>query len=249
MKRAIHLHGRLGKELGERFELDVDTAGEAFRALNANFPNRFIGLIKEGSYYIVRGDAETGLALDEEALNDFRLGKAELHIIPVVEGSESRRGKGGGGIKAIAGIALIGIAIFASGGLAGGGLAALGQTAIALGPINVTWGSLALFGAALAINGAASMLSPKEKPKDETKRDDSFAFSGPINTNEQGNPVPLIYGRVITGGQPISSGIDIEDISTFAAALGSGVPGFAQALINGVPQPVQTQTINWNAVS
>lgn len=242
--RTVHLHGHLGKEFGKSFRFNVATAGEALRALNANFPDRFMTLISEGSYYLIRGDRKTGMGLDESHLNDFRLGKGDLHIIPAIEGS-SQRGKGGGGIKAILGVALVGIAIFMSGGLAGGGvLAGMGQVALPLGGLNITYGQIALFGAAMALAGAASLLSPAEKPKDETKRDDSFSFSGPINTNEQGNPVPLIYGRVMTGGQPISSGIDVEDVGVWSAATGSGVPGLSQAMIDGQLQPVFNGAFN-----
>lgn len=216
-KRQIHLHGRLGDEFGTLFEFDVETAGEAIRALHANIPERFCNALKEGSYWVIRGDEETGMPIEEELLNSFRLGDADLHIIPALEGS-ARSGKRGGTIKAIAGIALIGIAIFASGGLAAGGLAALGNTAFSIGGLSITWGNIALFGFALAISGASSLLTQKEKPKAETKREDSFSFSGPSNVIEQGNAIPLIYGRVMTGGIPISTGIDTEDIGTYRSA-------------------------------
>lgn len=231
-KRKIILHGALREQFGEVFEFEVETAGEAVRALNAAFPDHFIGAIKDGSYYLIRGDEKTGMAVGEEHLNSFRLGTADLHIIPAVTGS-ARSGKQGGVVKAVLGVALIGVAIFMSGGLAGGGLAALSGTAIPLGGMSITYGHIALFGLALAVSGASSMLSQKEKPKAETKREDSFSFSGPSNVYEQGNPVPLIYGRVMTGGAPISSGVDIEDIGAWRDPAGSGVPGYGQAMING----------------
>ncbi|MEZ2406933.1 hypothetical protein AB6806_08960 [Bosea sp. RCC_152_1] len=242
--RNVILHGRLGDEFGKSFRFNVETAGEAIRALNANFPDKFMAALREGSYNIVRGDVENGMGLDENNINAFKLGRADLHIIPVVEGSAGRGGKGGGGVKAILGVALVGVAIFMSGGLAGGGLAALGGEAFKIGAMSITWGNLATVGVAVALMGASSMLTPKEKPKEETKRDDSFSFSGPINVNEQGNPIPLIYGRVVTGGQPISSGIDIEDIGTWRGGSGSGVPGHNQALINGQLQPVFSGVYN-----
>lgn len=246
-KRAIILHGRLREEFGESFMLNVETAGEAIRALNANFKDRFMGILKEGSYYVIRGDVERGMSLAEDHLNSFNLGNADLHIVPAIEGSQGQGGKGGGGMKAILGVALIGVAIFMSGGLAAGGaglLSGMGTTAFAIGGMNISWGTIALFGLAMAVTGASSMLSKKEKPKDETKRDDSFSFSGPINTNEQGNPVPLIYGRVMTGGQPISSGIDIEDIGTWSETTGTGVPGFNQVMIDGQILPAFSGTYN-----
>ena len=235
-KRKIFLYGHLAEALGDRFEFDVATAGEAIRALNANFPEQFIGLLREGSYRLIRGDGENGLALDLEHVNGFKLGKGDLHIVPVVAGAASGSSKGGGGIKAILGIALIGVAVFMSGGTLAAPLAGMGSFVV--GSSGLTWGTVALFGLAMAVSGAASMLSPKEKPKEETKRDDSYSFSGPINVNEQGNPVPLIYGRVMTGGMPVSSGIDIEDIGTWAGSSGSGVPGANTIMISGTIEPV-----------
>lgn len=249
--RKVILHGRLRDRFGPEFALDVATAGEAFRALNANFPDRFLNEIAVGSYYVIRGDEETGMPLEEEHLNSFALGQADLHIIPAIEGSQGGGGRGKGGVKAILGVALVGIAVVMSGGLAGAGLAGFGAAAIPLvGGLNISWGTIALFGLAMAVSGASSMLSPKEKPKDETKRDDSFSFAGPINTNEQGNPVPLIYGRVMTGGNPISSGIDIENIGpgSGASGMGSGVGGFGQVLFNDVYVDVESRLLgpNWS---
>jgi len=204
--RKVHLHGRLKKLFGGPFDLEVATAGEAIRALNVNFPGKFMDALKEGSYEVIRGDKKDGDRLDLEDVNTFNLGSADLHIVPVVEGSRSQ-GKGGGILKAILGVALIGAAIFFSGGalatpiMGGGGM---------LG--GMTYGHMAMLGVALTLAGVSQILSPAEDPSDETKKDDSFSFSGPGNAYSQGNPVPLIYGEVITGSVLISGGLDIEDI-------------------------------------
>ncbi|MEY9185315.1 putative phage tail protein [Bradyrhizobium sp. USDA 326] len=46
MLRTVHLHGRLGKELGRSHRFDVATAGEALRALKRAFPGRFADSIE-----------------------------------------------------------------------------------------------------------------------------------------------------------------------------------------------------------
>jgi predicted phage tail protein len=202
MKRDVILHGHLKEKFGDKFSLDVATAGEAIRALNVNFQT-FIEELKEGSYYIICGDQEQGLSLDLEDVNEFKLGSKELHIMPVIEGSSSE-GKGGGILKAILGVALIGAAIFFS----GGALAAPIANGAMMG---MTYGNLAMMGLALTLAGVSQLLSPQEK-KDEDKKDESFIFSGPGNSYEQGSAVPVIYGEVITGGVMISGGVDIENI-------------------------------------
>lgn len=199
--RKVILHGRLKKLFGGPFTFDVATAGEAIRALAANFPQKFLEALKEGSYEVIRGKRSTGYRLGEEDVNGFRLGSGELHLVPVTAGS-----KRGGFLKAILGVALIGIAIFASGGTLAAPLAGLMGGGL--------WGGVAMMGVSMLFAGVSQMLTPKEKAEEPTKKEDSFAFSGPQNTSEQGNPVSLIYGRVMTGSLPISFGIDIEDIGT-----------------------------------
>jgi len=216
MLRNVHLHGHLGKLFGKVHRFEVETAAEAIRALNVNFP-KFMETMKEGSYYVIRGRRHGGLSLELEDVTAFKLGKADLHIVPVTKGSGEGGGKGGGGLKMILGVALIGAAVFFSGGLAAGGaglLAGMGQTAFSIAGMGITWGNIAMVGVALTLSGVSQMLSPQEKSQDETKKTDSFMFSGPINAAAQGNPVPLIYGRVMTGSIPISAGIDIENIGT-----------------------------------
>jgi hypothetical protein len=46
-------------------------------------------------------------------------------------------------------------------------------------------------------------------------------MSGPGNTSDQGAPVPLVYGEVITGGVLISGGVDIEKIAVTGSGGGS----------------------------
>lgn len=213
MLRKIHLHGAIGAKYGEVFELDVETTAEAVRALGANFPELLKDL-REGAWHIMRGDPDTGMDLAEEQLVGFRLGKAELHFIPVVAGS-----KRGGLLKIILGVALIGAAFaFSGGALAapiGGGM---------LG--GMTYGNMAMMGAALALAGVSQLLAPEEKEK---KDESSFTMSGPGNAYEQGSPVPLVYGFVITGGVMVSGGIDIENIGVGGNELdgkgGSGSGG------------------------
>lgn len=197
--RKIHLHGALGKKYGVLYELEVATAGEAIRALSANLPG-FMMDIREGAWHVVRGDdVDHGLDLGEDDIGTFKLGRGDLHIVPHVAGS-----KRGGLLKIILGVALVGAAFAFSGGalatpIMGGALA------------GATYGNMAMIGVALALAGVSSMLSPQEK--DESgKNDSSFTMSGPGNSYEQGSPIPLVYGEVITGGVLVSGGIDVEQI-------------------------------------
>jgi len=199
MLRKVYLHGRLAEVFGSEFRFDVETAGEAIRALNANF-RRFAEELREGAYRVVRGDPETGVDIDEKDLNSFRLGAADLHIVPYILGSKNSHA--GGTLKIILGVALIGTALFFSGGTLS---APIGSGLFG----SFTYGNVAMVGVALALAGVATLLAPKRQ---DPYQQSSFILNGPSNSYAQGNPVPLIYGEVITGSQIISGALDIENI-------------------------------------
>ncbi|MGV1754824.1 hypothetical protein [Agrobacterium sp. CG674] len=209
--RKIILHGALAKTYGEEFSLEVNTAGEAIRALSANFPT-FMKDIRDGAWHIVRGDdVDRGMDLDEGQIAAFNLGrKGDLHIVPFIAGS-----KRGGLLKVILGVVLIGAAFALT---AGAGLSAAIGSGGLLGGITGT--QVAMFGAAVALAGVSSLLTPEEKAEEEDGST-SFTTSGPGNTHDQGNPVPLVYGEVITGGHLISGGVDIERIAVTGSGGGS----------------------------
>lgn len=53
----------------------------------------------------------------------------------------------------------------------------------------------------------------------------SYSFAGPVNTEAQGNPVPVVYGRMIVGSAVISAGIDAEDYVP-STSIGTGIPNW-----------------------
>jgi predicted phage tail protein len=200
MKRSVHLHGVLAEKYGKTYDLDVATAGEAIRALSANFPE-FRRDIAEGAWHVVRGeDIDSGIALDVDQVLGFKLGRGTLHIVPYVAGS-----KRGGLLKVVLGVALVGLGLWMGFGTAVVAGAAQGSV---LG--SITYGNLAMLGASVALAGVSQLLAP-EAETGETES--SFAFAGPGSAYEQGSPVPLVYGfGVITGTVLVSGGIDVEEL-------------------------------------
>lgn len=225
--RQIHLHGRLGEQFGPTHRFAVETIGESVRAFEANFPG-FAVALHEGAYEVVRGeyDLEKGMWLEESHIKDFRLGDADLHFVPVIEGSKNAQA--GGSLKVILGVALVGGAFLLSGGALATPL---------LGGL-FTYGNAAVFGAALAFAGIATILSPKQQNPYEQN---SFALAGPGNSYAQGNPVPLVYGEVICGSQLVSGALDVEDIpvnwdpTAGNTNIGTYDPQTGQGVISGLP--------------
>lgn len=199
--RDIYLHGALGAKYGKKYSFDINTVGEAIRALGVNFRG-FIDDMKQGSYEIVRGNPEKGIFMSLDDVNTFKLGVGDLHIIPVIEGEKS----GQDTTKIIIGAAIVGAALIFSGGALAGALPVIG------GFTGLTYGSVAMMGISIALAGVSGSHTKETGSVDSNE---SFTTSGPGNTSKQGGAVPLIYGEVITGGILVSGGLEIENIGAY----------------------------------
>jgi predicted phage tail protein len=213
MMRSVHLHGALALQFGESFRFEVATAAEALRALNCAFPGKFLKAIQGNSYRLVRGNLETGMDLDLELTNRFKLGNADLHLIPVAQGAAmSKTAKGT--TKIVLGATLIGGAIFLSGGTLAAPLSVAGLSVPGL-----TYGTVALMGVGLALAGVSTLLT---KPAAQTASND-VSVSGAANaqTGAEGSAIPLVYGETLCPGIVVSVASDSEDIDVYANSAGS----------------------------
>jgi len=221
--KVVKVYGALRKKLGQcRFQFDVDTPAQAFKALCVNFPGLDKWLLdseKDGIGYRV--------TIGKEKLNDENAlllvapfsEREVFSITPVIAGA----GQGGGQI--LAGIGLVALAIVA-GPVAGGflglgaGLSGVGGGIAASGLIGGAAASaIGFVGLSLVIGGIAQSISPSpvqststfERGREAAKLE-SFTFSGIVNTAKQGLPVPIAYGRLFVGSAVLSSGLDVDQI-------------------------------------
>lgn len=199
MLRKIKLYGPLAEFIGRRaLQADIATAAEAVRFLVANFPG--VEQHMADQHYRV-STGEVDLTLDEL---HYPAGQEEVRIVPVVAGA------GGAAGKILLGAALIALAFvpFGAAGTAFAGITAAGGAA----------GSAALFsiGASLVLGGVAQLLSPVPKlPQGLDTQSDprkSYNFSGIQQTSRQGLPVPVVYGKTLTGSVVISAGVDTVQV-------------------------------------
>lgn len=203
--KTIKLTGRLAREFGPSFKLDVVSPAEAVRALCYMVPG-FEQAVKEGEYRVTRErDLKPEFEIDETELA-LAFGRANGLIIEPVPTGSKKSGIG----KIILGVVLIGAAFFFSGG-------ALGATAFSLGGTSISFSQIALAGVSLLLNGVSSLLTSSPKPKapatrSETRETKSFLFEGPQNVASQGNPVPLVYGQAFVGSVVVSTGISTEEL-------------------------------------
>ncbi len=195
--RKVYLHGALGEQFGNCIELAINTPLEAVRAL-CLMVKGFQKEFERYDYKIVKGELQRGWYLDENTVQ-MNIAGDEVHFIPVVAGSGGKKGLG----QLITGIVLVGLAFTG----VGAGLA---------GFLGTTVSKLAVMGTVLALGGLAKMNAKTPQFSlssiEPAERRPSFVFTGATNTTEQGNVIPLIYGRIRCGSQVVAQGMDTVNI-------------------------------------
>lgn len=195
--RTVRLYGRLGAQFGRVHRLAVNSTAAAVRALCVLVP----GLEAEMAASAGQGVAYACFVgkrnLSEDQLS-HPVGDADIRIAPMPAG-----GKRGGLFQTVLGAALIALAVWnPMGWVALGAQGAIGTTA------------MFSMGVSLALGGVVQMLSPQQRALSAADRPEngaSYNFNGPVNTSAQGNPVPVLYGRMIIGSATVSAGIFSED--------------------------------------
>ena len=75
--------------------------------------------------------------------------------------------------------------------------------------------AVSYLGAGLVLQGIANVISPQPELNstlDESVQLESFTFSNVVNTQRQGMPVPIAYGRLFVGSAVLSSGLDVDQV-------------------------------------
>lgn len=178
---------------GREFKLAVRNPGEAVQALIAQIPGLEAYLISAKSkgigFVVYAGKVNLG----EDQLLD-PVGDAPIRIAPVLYGAGSGWGQIIGGlILVVAGAFVTGMTFGAAGAVGGAMIGA---------------------GISMMVGGVMTLLAPQPKmgkPQERPENTPSYSFNGAINTQAQGHPVPLLYGRLIIGSAVVSAGIVAVD--------------------------------------
>lgn len=183
--KRIYLHGSL-REFGEMFEMDVSSPTMAVRALISQLGHKFEMAMRRGRFHVLKGNNLADLDDIGEEEVGMMTGKEEIHFIPETEGSS-------GVLRAIVGVVMVVVGVI----------------------YQQPW--LVQLGAGMVIGGVASMIAGTPKTTNQEKsnvaQNPSFVFNGPINTVAQGGPIPLVFGRYITGSTVISAGLDVAKLA------------------------------------
>lgn len=223
----VRLYGHLGKLFGRLHTLSIKTPVEAVRAMQANFPG-FRKALQDNRIAGYKIIIDTKDRSNTESL--IRPANNEIKIVPIVKGA----GNNNGLTQIILAIVIVVVAIYmpeivaamgdsgAAGGTAGGGGAATGATVagtststsnalLSAKTIASLQAAMYNMAAALAMGGISAMLykAPQNnlQTASEVEQMKGSYFNGPINMSTQGSPVPLAYGKVITGSVIVHAGI------------------------------------------
>ena len=208
----VNLHGKLGKDLGESWDLEVSSVAEAFRAIEANtrkfrkwiieFQNDFqyeILIDKNNLFTESPNFKSINQIRESELFVNFDDKIQTIDIIPHISGA-GPVGKIITGAIAVVGAIVIGVFYppllpLAIGiGLAGLGLIAAGTSELLSKPPP-------------SVPFTAQQVNPIDG-LGEAGGPNSYLFNGPVNTVGEGGPVPIGYGQLVVGGNNVYANYD-----------------------------------------
>lgn len=195
MLRQLVLEGSLA-QFGGPFTFDVASVQEAVHALTSQIKGTYRA-IRQGEFLVFADDVQL-----EEDETCFDLGSvSRIRIVPVPTGSKNQ-----GVFKVILGVALLGVGLAVGAGL-------IGAKSAFLGIASKTWITM---GAGMALSGIGMMISPSPSMSvgDNEKADNktSYLFNSAVNICEEGNVVPVVYGKAYCGSIVVSSGQSVDDV-------------------------------------
>jgi len=205
----VQLSGTLGKKFGREHMLAVHSPAQAIRALCVlvpGFERELMSSKDRGiAYAVFRDSVNIG---ESELCNP--LGREKIRVAPILQASKS-----GGFFQTILGAAIVAVG-------AVGDVFTDGATSPLIG-----------IGLSMMAGGVMQMLSPQQRglaTQDGADNSASYNFNGAVNTQAQGNPVPLLYGRALVGSAVASAGIYAQD-QVWSSATGTTAPA-ADALLS-----------------
>lgn len=216
----VRFHGNLGKRLKKKsWDVSINNIREAFRAVNVlsgrKLQEIFIqDLEKKLRYKIKVNNKPIDVSgIEEEDLSTIDSSELvmnqkikTLDVIPVLEGSGSDFMAVVMVVVAIALIAVGAWMVVVGSGLGSAPLVYLGAALISAGVGLLTVGASMLMAKSPGIPGYPEI--------GDVEKSQSYLFNGPINSQREGSPVPLGYGRLLCGSQVVQSSRSVRQMRT-----------------------------------
>ena len=214
MMRNIYLEGELGNRYGRELTANVDSIRDAFRLIEANYPDFKTYLISCHEKNIGFTFEVAGKSIEKEEDLIFPIESGDIVISPIPAGSKS------GGAKILAAIAIV--AIMLTPGLREAFY--ITEAAAAAAGTTAGFTTAGMVAASLALNLAMTGLQQLMAPDPATDSDEptSYMFNGSGQNVIEGDPVPILYGELRVPGRPIAFSV-INNARTFGAGINYGI--------------------------
>ena len=193
MDRKVHLLGELSK-FGSIWEVSASSIGDVIQLIDCQTPGfrKFLIDASESGLDLAIIGKDFRVEEPDELL--FRnLGPEEVYVSLVPAGSK----KGWG--KILLAAVLITVGVFTGGATTGFFATKLGG-AVSTGLVSA--------GISIGLQGITQLLAKTPNADDPNEKES--LFDGPISTLKQGQPVPILYGKLLIGGAPIHVNISAE---------------------------------------
>lgn len=216
MLRNVYLEGELGDKYGHLLQIDAKRPAEVFQCLEANFSDfrKYIVDCHEKDIGFILEVGGTTIEKEEELL--LNLQEGDILITPVPAGSKSGAG------KIFAAIAIAALFLIPGGQLFATQAYAASLAGVAAGA-TAGFTTAGLIVASLALNlamtGIQQLMAPD--PSVDSDQDESYLFNGPEQNIVEGDPIPVLYGRLRVPGQPISFEILNRELTEFSSGNSS----------------------------
>ena len=210
MQRKLYLEGELGEKYGHSMTVHAESVSDALRLLDVNNPDFRKYMLDCNDRGIEFGVeiADEEIEYEDEILLPLTKGDITITAVPA--------GGGGGFKKVLTGILIVMAVVLAphiaAAGSLSGGLASFGYAASAFGMSGAVMASIsaagflgmavALVGVSIAMSGLQEMMAPD--PATDNDQESSYLFNGAEQNVIEGDPVPVLYGRLQIPGQPVN---------------------------------------------
>jgi predicted phage tail protein len=234
MKRKVILEGEIGEKFGREFTINADSFKDVVQCLNGNFPEfqKYLIEADERSVGFTCHVGEAPVTDERELFLNYPEGTMIISALPA--GSKSA------GAKLLAAAAIV--AIMLTPGLREYFLVTTAATATTAATTSLTVLGYITAGIAvnLALAGLQQLMAP-DPSTDSQQSDESYLFQGTTQEAVEGDPVPIIYGKLRVPGRPISSQIKNERQAfiNMGTATPSGTPSPQEDNPAGILPPAQ----------
>jgi predicted phage tail protein len=215
MMRNIYLEGELGDRYGREISANVDSVRDAFRLIEANYPDFKTYLVSCQEKDIGFTVEVAGKSVKKEEDLIFPIQSGDIVISPIPAGSKS------GGAKILTAIAIIAFLIINPMSLAGGGnlISAAFSGGLGTGATIAVQTAVSL-SISLAMTGIQQLMAPD--PATDSDEPTSYMFNGSEQNVIEGDPVPILYGELRVPGRPIAFSV-INNARTYGSGINYGI--------------------------